>query len=72
MVIKMILALDVATIDREDGCRECLPKILSPLGSKSTKVSRTPPEKMTSDDEEKYVGQEQRAAKRMEDDDLDY
>jgi hypothetical protein len=41
-------------------------------GVKKRKRSETPPERMASDDEAKYVKQEQRAAKRMEDDDPDY
>ncbi|MCJ1386747.1 hypothetical protein MMC17_009873 [Xylographa soralifera] len=41
-------------------------------GVKKRKRSETPPEMMASDDEAKYVEQEQRAAKRMESDDADY
>jgi hypothetical protein len=36
------------------------------------KRSETPPEKITSDDEAKYVGLEERAAKRIADNDPDY
>jgi hypothetical protein len=41
-------------------------------GLKKRKRSETPPEKIASDDEAKYVEQEERADKRMEDDDPDY
>ena len=41
-------------------------------GVKKRKRSETPPERLASDDEAKYAGQELRAAKRMEKDDQDY
>ena len=41
-------------------------------GVKKRKRSITPPEEITSSDEAKYVEQEERATKRMADDDLDY
>ncbi|KAI9764422.1 MAG: hypothetical protein M1840_008445 [Geoglossum simile] len=42
-----------------------------PPGVKKRKRSRTPPEEMASDDEAKYVEQEQKVAKCMSDDDLE-
>ena len=39
---------------------------------KKRKRSETPPDQITSSDEAKYVKQEERAAKRMADDDRDY
>ncbi|KAF2004129.1 hypothetical protein P154DRAFT_519687 [Amniculicola lignicola CBS 123094] len=41
-------------------------------GIKKRKRSQTPPEEITSGDEARYVEQEERAAKRMADDDSDY
>ncbi|KAH0565679.1 hypothetical protein GP486_000919 [Trichoglossum hirsutum] len=60
--------------DGEDQVRrwEMLSKNPIPPGVKKRKRSRTPPERITSDDKAKYVEQEQKAAKRMEDDDSDY
>lgn len=52
--------------------RGTLAKHPFPPGIKKRKRSRTPPERMTSDDEAKYLEQEQRASKRIEDDDPDY
>ena len=42
------------------------------LGVKKRKRSETPPERTASDDEAKYAEREERAAKRMEDNDPDY
>jgi hypothetical protein len=39
---------------------------------KKRKRSKTPPEEITSGDETRYVKQEERAAKRMADEDPDY
>jgi hypothetical protein len=41
-------------------------------GIKKRKRSETPPEEITSNDEARYVEQEERAAKRIAEDDLDY
>jgi len=41
-------------------------------GLKKRKRSETPPDQITSGDEARYVKQEERAAKRMADDDPDY
>ena len=41
-------------------------------GVKKRKRSESAPERMASDDEAKYVEQEERVAKRMTDNDLDY
>jgi hypothetical protein len=41
-------------------------------GVKKRKRFPTPPEEITSSDEARYVGREERAAKRMADDDPDY
>jgi hypothetical protein len=41
-------------------------------GLKKRKRSKTPPEQIASVDEARYVEQEQRAAKRIKDDDSDY
>ncbi|KAI9770858.1 MAG: hypothetical protein M1839_003021 [Geoglossum umbratile] len=60
--------------DGEDQVRrwEMLGKNSIPSGIKKRKRSRTPPERMTSGDEAKYVEQERKAAKRTSDDDPDY
>ncbi|KAI9770759.1 MAG: hypothetical protein M1840_003009 [Geoglossum simile] len=52
--------------------RGMLVKNSLPPGMKKRKRSRTPPDKMTSDDEAKYVEREQKVAKCMSDDDPDY
>lgn len=41
-------------------------------GVKKRKRSETPPERIASDNEARYIEQEERAAKRMADDDPDY
>ena len=41
-------------------------------GVKKCKRSETPPERMASDDKAKYIKQEERVAKHMADNDLDY
>jgi hypothetical protein len=41
-------------------------------GLKKRKRAETPPDQITSGDEAKYVGQEERAAKRMAEDDPEY
>ncbi|KAI9759545.1 MAG: hypothetical protein M1840_003257 [Geoglossum simile] len=52
--------------------RGTLAKNSLPPGVKKRKRSRTPPERMASDDEAKYAEQERKAAKRISDDDPDY
>lgn len=42
------------------------------LGIKKRKRSETPPDEITSNDEVRYVEQEERVAKRIAEDDLDY
>lgn len=60
-----------AAEDKTQGKRTLVKhSILS--GVKKRKRSETPPERMASDDEMKYVELEERAAKRMADNDLDY
>ncbi|KAI9763276.1 MAG: hypothetical protein M1839_006523, partial [Geoglossum umbratile] len=60
-----------AAEDKARGQRALVKHSILP-GVKKRKRSETPPERMASDDEAKYVEQEQRAAKRMADDDPDY
>lgn len=43
-----------------------------PPGMKKRKRSETPAERMTSEDEGKYAGQEERASKRVDEGDPDY
>ncbi|KAL5406973.1 hypothetical protein PMIN04_011852 [Paraphaeosphaeria minitans] len=52
--------------------RESLSKDPIPHGVKKRKRSETPPEEIASGDEARYVEQEERAAKRIADDDPDY
>ena len=60
-----------AAEDKTQGKRTLVKHSILP-GVKKRKRSETPPERMASDDETKYVEQEERAAKRMADNDLDY
>ena len=62
--------LDAAEVKvRQKGS---LSKDLLPLGLKKRKRSETPPEEIASGDEARYVEQEERAAKRIAEGDLDY
>jgi hypothetical protein len=60
-----------AAEDRTQGKRTLVKHSILP-GVKKRKRSESAPERMASDDEAKYVKQEERVAKRMADNDLDY
>ena len=57
--------------DKIQGRRALVKHSILP-GVKKRKRSETPPERMASDDEARHAGQEERAAKRIADDDPDY
>jgi hypothetical protein len=57
--------------DRVRGYRVGIKSSILP-GVQKRKRSETPPERMASGDEAKYIEQEERAAKRMEDNDPNY
>ena len=60
-----------AAEDKIQGQRVLVKHSILP-GVKKRKRSETPPERIASDDEVRYVEQEERAAKRMADNDPDY
>jgi len=59
------------TEDKIQGQRVLVKHSILPEGKKR-KRSETPPERMASDDKARYVEQEERAAKRIADDNPDY